>query len=64
MQAKSQKVDFKSGHYRKMALFPIFGLVCYIALILYFKSKRGYQPVQLCEAFTAITKNKIGGSNP
>jgi MFS family permease len=31
----------------KMALFPIFMLACYIALILYFKSKGGYKPVEL-----------------
>jgi MFS family permease len=31
----------------KMALFPIFMLACYLALIAYFKSKGGYKPVQL-----------------
>jgi MFS family permease len=31
----------------KMALFPLFGLVCYIAMIIYFKSRGGYRPVQL-----------------
>jgi MFS family permease len=31
----------------KMALFPLFTLVCYLALIVYFKSKGGYKPVQL-----------------
>jgi len=31
----------------KMTLFPIFGLVCYLALMLHFKSKGGYKPVQL-----------------
>jgi MFS family permease len=31
----------------KMAMFPAFMLVCYIALILYFKSKGGYKPVEL-----------------
>jgi MFS family permease len=31
----------------KMALFPIFTFVCYLALILYFKSKGGYKPVRL-----------------
>jgi hypothetical protein len=31
----------------KMALFPIFTLACYLALIMYFKSKGGYKPVQL-----------------
>jgi MFS family permease len=31
----------------KMAIFPTFMLACYIALILYFKSKGGYKPVQI-----------------
>jgi len=31
----------------KMALFPIFGLACYIGLLAYFKSRGGYKPVQL-----------------
>ena len=31
----------------KMALFPLFGLVCYLALMLHFKSKGGYKPVQM-----------------
>ena len=31
----------------KMAMFPAFMLVCYIALILYFKTKGGYKPVEL-----------------
>ncbi|HEX7470117.1 MAG TPA: MFS transporter [Verrucomicrobiae bacterium] len=34
----------------KMALFPVFMLACYLALIFYFKSKGGYKPVQLGEA--------------
>jgi MFS family permease len=31
----------------KMALFPLFMLACYLALIMYFKSRGGYQPVKL-----------------
>jgi hypothetical protein len=31
----------------KMALFPVFTLACYLALIVYFKSRGGYKPVQL-----------------
>ena len=31
----------------KMAMFPIFMLACYLALIAYFKTKGGYKPVQL-----------------
>jgi MFS family permease len=34
----------------KMALFPTFMLACYIALMLYFKSRGGYKPVQIGEA--------------
>jgi MFS family permease len=34
----------------KMALFPVFIFVCYLALILYFKSKGGYKPVHLTTA--------------
>ena len=31
----------------KMAMFPAFMLACYIALILYFKGKGGYKPVEI-----------------
>lgn len=31
----------------KMAMFPAFTFVCYLALIAYFKSRGGYKPVQL-----------------
>jgi MFS family permease len=31
----------------KMALFPLFMFACYVALLGYFKSRGGYQPVQL-----------------
>ncbi len=31
----------------KMALFPLFMLASYLALLAYFKSRGGYQPVQL-----------------
>jgi MFS family permease len=31
----------------KMAMFPAFMLICYLALIMYFKSKGGYRPVQI-----------------
>jgi MFS family permease len=34
----------------KMALFPLFMLACYLALLAYFKSRGGYQPVQLSPA--------------
>ena len=35
------------GALGKMALFPIFGLACYIGLLAYFKSRGGYKAVQL-----------------
>src|SRR5450432_1924562 len=31
----------------KMALFPLFGLACYLGLMFYFKTKGGYKPVEL-----------------
>ncbi len=31
----------------RMALFPLFMLACYLALMAYFKSRGGYKPVQL-----------------
>src|SRR5271154_619933 len=31
----------------KMAMFPAFTFACYLALILYFKSRGGYKPVKL-----------------
>ncbi len=34
----------------KMALFPLFLFACYVILILYFKSRGGYKPVQLIKA--------------
>ena len=34
----------------KMAMFPLFTLACYLALIVYFKSRGGYKPVQLTSA--------------
>jgi MFS family permease len=34
----------------KMALFPIFTLACYLALMAYFKARGGYKPVQIGDA--------------
>jgi hypothetical protein len=31
----------------KMAMFPAFTFACYLALLLYFKSRGGYKPVTL-----------------
>jgi MFS family permease len=33
----------------KMAMFPFFTFACYLALILYFKTKGGYKPVSLVQ---------------
>lgn len=43
------KVRAKSnqGALLSMAFFPVFMLLCYLALIFYFKSKGGYKPVHL-----------------
>ena len=30
-----------------MAIFPAFMLICYLGLILYFRSRGGYKPVNL-----------------
>lgn len=35
------------GALSKIAIFPMFMLACYIALILYFKARGGYKPVSL-----------------
>ncbi len=37
----------KQGSLARVAAFPFFMLICYIALILYFKNKGGYKPVEL-----------------
>jgi MFS family permease len=34
----------------KMALFPLFMLACYLALMAYFKTRGGYKPVQIGDA--------------
>jgi MFS family permease len=41
------------GALGKMALFPIFGLACYIGLLAYFKSRGGYKAVKLTSATAA-----------
>lgn len=43
----------------KMAMFPAFMLACYIALILYFKSKGGYKPVELAASGSAAPKGNL-----
>ena len=37
----------KQGALANITIFPIFMLGCYIALLLYFKQKGGYKPVEI-----------------
>ena len=37
----------KQGSLASVAIFPVFMLICYIALIFHFKSKGGYKPVEI-----------------
>jgi MFS family permease len=46
-EIKSAETAGKFSALGKMALFPLFTLACYLALIFHFKSKGGYKPVQL-----------------
>ena len=43
----SVKVGAKSSALRTVVIFPSLMLVSYIALLLYFRSRGGYQPVKL-----------------
>lgn len=46
-QIKSATTTGQFSALGKMALFPLFMLACYLALIAYFKSRGGYRPVRL-----------------
>ena len=37
----------KQGSLKSVAIFPFFMLICYIVLIMYFKNRGGYKPVEL-----------------
>ena len=37
----------KQGSLASVAVFPFFMMICYIGLILHFKKKGGYKPVEL-----------------
>lgn len=52
LQAEAAEISEREtqGALAKMAVFPAFMLVCYIGLILYFKSKGGYKAKVLGEA--------------
>ena len=40
----------KQASLASVAIFPVFMLVCYLALIFYFKGRGGYKPVELEES--------------
>jgi hypothetical protein len=44
----------------KMAAFPGFMLCCYICLLLYFKSKGGYQAVHIADAAAGVAPAPAG----
>jgi MFS family permease len=46
-EIKTAETAGKFSALGKMAMFPLFTFVCYLALALYFKSRGGYRPVQL-----------------
>ena len=37
----------KQGSLASVAIFPVFMLACYLALIFYFKGRGGYKPVEI-----------------
>ena len=39
--------EAKKGALSTVAIFPIIMLICYVGLILYFRSRGGYKPVML-----------------
>jgi fucose permease len=46
-EIKSAETAGKFSALGKMAMFPVFTFACYFVLLLYFKSRGGYKPVQL-----------------
>jgi len=46
-EVKESIQNGKQGSLASVAIFPVFMLVCYIALIFYFKGKGGYKPVEI-----------------
>ncbi len=46
-EIKSAETAGKFSALGKMAMFPVFTFACYLALLVYFKSRGGYRPVQL-----------------
>lgn len=46
-EIKSAETAGKFSALGKMAMFPLFTFICYLALIVYFKTMGGYKPVRL-----------------
>jgi MFS family permease len=46
-EVKESIQNGKQGSLASVAIFPVFMLVCYLALIFYFKGKGGYKPVEI-----------------
>ena len=46
-EVKESIQNGKQGSLASVAIFPVFMLVCYLALIIYFKRRGGYKPVEL-----------------
>ena len=47
-EAVKESIDQgKQGSLARVAVFPVFMLVCYIVLIFHFKNKGGYKPVEI-----------------
>ena len=46
-EIRSAETAGKFSALGKMAMFPVFTFACYLALLVYFKSRGGYRPVQL-----------------
>jgi MFS family permease len=57
---KSAETTGKFNALGRMAMFPAFMLVCYLALSVYFKSKGGYKAVDLAAAGTNLDKAGMG----
>jgi MFS family permease len=49
-EIKSAETTGKFSALGKMAMFPFFTFACYLALLVYFKSRGGYKPVKIGEA--------------
>jgi hypothetical protein len=41
------QAESKRGAFADIAVLPLFMLLCYIGIFLYFKSRGGYKPVEL-----------------